>query len=251
VSVIDGLPSIELAALLDRSALQHRFDRKYVVTTTTAERLLERLRDRLLVLEIDGIRRFDYESWYFDTGRLRLYHDHRQGRRRRWKARTRAYLDSRECLFEVKLKGRRGATVKERLPHPFARRGELTPESRAFLADRLAAHYGGSPPPLRTVLGTRYARTTVTDRRDATRVTLDSRLSCAGLGRHVIAPPGTMLIEVKSLAVDTVADRALRSLGVRAVSVSKYCLAAAMLEPRLPANRWNRVLRQALGWQRI
>ena len=43
-------------------------------------------------------------------------------------------------------------------------------------------------------------------------------------------------------------DRALRSLGSRPVSLSKYCVGMAVLDPRLPANRWNRELRTYFDW---
>jgi hypothetical protein len=250
MTAVDALAPISLEALLERAALQHRLDRKYVVAVNTVERLLEQFGDRLAVLEIDARRRFGYESWYFDTADLRLFRDHRQGRRRRWKARTRAYLDSRECLFEAKLRGSRGATIKERTPHAFDRRDELTPDAQAFLTDRLAHHYGCAPPPLQPVLATRYVRSTLVDRRHTTRITLDSDLRCEGFGRMADAPRPSVLIEVKSAASDTVFDHTLRTLGVREASLSKYCVAAAMLDPRLPANRWNRVLRRSFGWDR-
>ena len=69
------------------------------------------------VLEIDGRRVFGYRSTYFDTPDLRLFRDHVQRRRRRYKCRTREY-DSGVRMFEVKLKGARGRTVKYRMPRP-------------------------------------------------------------------------------------------------------------------------------------
>jgi hypothetical protein len=251
VSRVDELPAIGLPELLERAALQSRFDRKYVVAEETVDSLLSRIGDRFLALEMDGRRRFRYESVYFDTRELMLYHDHRRGRRRRWKARTRSYLDSGQCLFEVKVQGRRAATVKERLPHLLARRSELTAEAQAFLADRLAHHYAEAPPPLEAVLSTSYRRATLAAREGTLRVTLDFGLCCAGAGgRHVRAPDGRVLVEVKSAAPRTAVDRALRDLGAREVSMSKYCLATAMLDPSVPANRWSRVLRQWLGRER-
>jgi hypothetical protein len=250
VSALDALPPIALPELLRRAALQYRLDRKYLVREVLAHRLIERLSDRVEALEIDGRRRFRYESCYFDTPHLRLYHDHRQGRRRRWKARTRSYLDSGECVFEVKLRGRRGATIKERASHRLARRSELTPSAEAFLARCLARHYGCAAPRMTAVLSTTYERATLAARDGAMRITLDSSLRCDGLGETVCAPPGLLVVEVKSVEVDTDADRALRALGAREVSMSKYCLAAAMLDPRLPANAWNRVLRE-LGRVRV
>ncbi|MFC7744428.1 hypothetical protein ACFQXA_31035 [Nocardiopsis composta] len=55
------------------------------------------------------------------------YRQHVQGRRRRFKARTRGYLDSGTASFEVKMEGARSATVKERTAHPVDRLDEFTP----------------------------------------------------------------------------------------------------------------------------
>ncbi|WP_230854391.1 VTC domain-containing protein [Arthrobacter terrae] len=68
-------------------------------------------------LEIGPRRVFEYESVYFDTPELEQFRAHRQGRRRRYKVRTRTYVDSGLCMFEVKFKGQRGQTVKHRMPY--------------------------------------------------------------------------------------------------------------------------------------
>lgn len=39
-------------------------------------------------------------------------------------------------------------------------------------------------------------------------------------------------------------------MGIRHLSMSKYCVGIALLHPHLPANRWNRVLRNHFDWDR-
>jgi hypothetical protein len=51
--------------------------------------------------------------------------------------RTRAYLDSGDCTFEVKLNGRRDETVKARLAYQLADHDRITSDAQAFLADQL------------------------------------------------------------------------------------------------------------------
>ena len=68
------------------------------------------------MLEISGIRSFRYESVYFDSPDLLTYRSHVQGRRKRFKVRSRSYMDTGECMFELKLKNRVGTTVKSRIP---------------------------------------------------------------------------------------------------------------------------------------
>ncbi len=101
------------------------------------------------VLQIDGQRVFDYESVYFDTDDFTLFRHHLQGRRRRYKVRTRTYLASGLCMFEVKLKGARGQTVKERIGHAFDDRTRMGPSDWHFLTELLAERYGIQPVPLR------------------------------------------------------------------------------------------------------
>jgi hypothetical protein len=124
---VAALPAASLAEVLERSALQARIDRKYLVPIERLAELAARLPATWAVLEIDGLRGFAYESVYFDTPDLLTYRQHLQGRRRRYKVRTRTYLDSGDCMFEVKLKGRRDETVKARLPYPVADRTCINP----------------------------------------------------------------------------------------------------------------------------
>lgn len=242
-----GLPSLTLAEVVDAASLQTRVDRKYLLTPADLDRLLDVLADRTAVLEIDGLRAFRYESVYFDTPRLDSYLGSAHGRRRRFKVRTRTYLDSGECVLEVKAPGGRGETVKERLPHPVGARDRLTVEADAFLRDH------GVPADaitvLRPTLTTSYRRTTLVDPAEGVRITCDTDLVCRGPRGRAARLPGTALVEVKGPGRPTVADRALWAAGHRPVRVSKYCTGLAALTPGLPAHRWNRTLRRHFGWE--
>ena len=116
-ALVDPIGLDELNALAE---LQTRVDRKYFVPADVFRRMIAELAGELRVLDIDGQRTFGYESVYFDTPDLSTYRAHVQRRRLRFKARTRTYTDSGLCMFEVKLTGARGETVKERVPHPRA-----------------------------------------------------------------------------------------------------------------------------------
>ena len=43
-------------------------------------------------------------------------------------------------------------------------------------------------------------------------------------------------------------DRSLWDMGIRPVSISKFGAGLAILEPSLPAAKWNRVLRHNFDW---
>jgi hypothetical protein len=243
-SAVAGLPAASLAEVMERAALQARVDRKYLVPVDRFAELVERLPSGWAVLEIERLRGFAYESVYFDTPDLLTYRQHLQGRRRRYKVRTRAYLDSGDCAFEVKLGGPRDQTVKARLPYPVAARDRLTADAREFLADQLLAAYGQPAPRLAARVVTAYQRTTLVDLRRGTRLTCDVDLVCSGAGRAATGLSHHVLVESKSPGPAADADTALRALGLRPVQLSKYCVAVALLHPDLRANPWHRTLRR-------
>jgi VTC domain len=241
---VAALPAASLAEVIERAALQIREDRKYMVPVDRFAELIARLPGAWAVLEIDLRRGFAYESVYFDTSDLLIYRQHVQGRRRRYKVRTRAYLDSGDCAFEVKLKDRREQTVKTRLPYPIADRAHLCPLARAFLADQLQAAYGQPAARLAARVTTTYRRTTLVDLERGTRLTCDVDLVCTGAGRVATGLSGHVLVETKSPGPRSEADAAPRGLGLRPVQMSKYCVAAALLHPGIRANPWYRTLRR-------
>ena len=176
-----------LAELNAAAGLLIRVDRKYLVPLTTAQGLVDALAGAARVLQIEGRRGFSYASTYFDTPDLDSYMLAARKRRRRFKIRTRSYLDSGSCFLEVKTRGPRGATVKRRVQCPPLDAGRLTPSGRDFIASRLADDV--TPPEraqrlaqaLEPVLITRYERTTFHLPEESARLTLDTRLAWIGL----------------------------------------------------------------------
>ena len=213
-------------------------------------------------------------------------------RRRRFKIRTRSYLDSGSCFLEVKTRGPRGATVKRRVQCPPLDAGRLTASGRDFIASRLADDV--APPErarrlaqaLEPVLITRYERTTLHLPEESARLTLDTRLAWIGLPprgapavgragsadgrggraggsgdaggraggagagcRHVpVRAAGALaVVETKTPAAPSAADRWLWAAGHRPAAVSKYATGMALLHPELPANKWHRILTRELA----
>lgn len=237
--------AISLADLEREAALQTRVDRKYVVDWETLTAVLTALVPGHRVLEIAGRRWFAYETTYFDTERLTALRAHVQGRRRRFKVRTRRYLDSDAQLLEVKLKGRRGETIKRRLAYDTAHPAAITDGGRAFLEAAVADAYPDlGVPELRAVLRNRYRRITLAG--GAQRLTIDFGLAFELDGAWVPGlDPGHVIVESKSLRGTGAADRALRNLHVRPVACSKYCVGMSLTRPDVhahavvgPLRRW-------------
>jgi hypothetical protein len=226
--VAEAFPAIGLDRLDAGAALRDRVDVKYVVPLEAFAALAGRLLPTHSALEIGGRRAFAYRSRYFDTPELRAFRDHIQQRRRRYKCRSREYLDSGAYAFEVKLKGLRGRTVKHRMAHDGH---ELSEAAVDFLRDCLDRAYGRPPDPgLRPALDVAYTRVTLAAPELGERVTCDFDLAFTGPGGAAgRLEPGMAIVESKSARGDARADRVLRELGHRPQpACSKYCLGVAL-----------------------
>ncbi len=235
---------ISLGEVISQAALQTRVDRKFLLTPAQFTRFADRLGEDFDVMDIDGRRVFGYESTYFDTFDFEQYRAHRQGRRRRYKVRSRSYVDTGLSMFEIKTKGLRGATVKHRMEQPLHAARHLNAATSAFLAEVLEREYAQSVPDLLPVLDSSYRRATFVDPVGGERVTADVELAY-GSGRRRVHGPELIVVETKTANGRGRCDQALAELGIREVSMSKYCIGVALLNPHLPANRWARLLRHS------
>jgi VTC domain-containing protein len=240
----EALRPIGLAELDACAALQRRVDVKYVVGLDVLAALVERLAPTHRVLEIDGRRRFSYATAYLDSPDLRCYRDHLQGRRRRFKCRTRRYLESGAQAFEVKLKGARGQTVKHRavVDGPV---DPLDPVLLAFLRARVREAYGRAPAALQETLWMRFERATLVAPERGERLTCDVGLAFAASDGAARLAEGTAIIESKSRGGAAIADAELRALGVRPVGgCSKYALGVALTHRGVKANPYRTLLQR-------
>lgn len=241
---LDALTPIGLPELMERAALQTRFDRKYVLPVDVARTLLAEIDPDTQILTINGIRSFAYESVYFDTPTLTSYLLTAHRRRRRFKVRTRTYVDSAECWLEVKLAGARGDTVKHRYPYQPDHGNNLVP-GREFVDAVLtresigdSGHWEFTP-----VLCTRYQRSTLYLPATASRVTIDTELVWQD-DQSTLVMPNLAVIETKTSAIASRVDRLLWQRGHRPVRISKYATGLAALRPDLPSVPWRRTLRR-------
>ncbi|ROS79062.1 polyphosphate polymerase domain-containing protein [Cellulomonas sp. PhB143] len=254
MNAVAGLVSVGLEALDAQAALQTRVDRKYVVPLSATDGILAELtatEPATAVLEIAGARSFGYESVYFDTPDLDSYHLTVRRRRRRFKVRTRAYLETGGCWLEVKTRGARGTTVKQRTACGADDRRRLTAHGRDFVAAVL--HDAGVAPvpvdELAPTLVTRYRRTTLLlGGATASRATIDTGLgwSLDDPARTTAGVDGLAVVETKTGSAASALDRVLWSRGHRPVRISKFGSGLATLRPELPSTPWNRVISRYL-----
>ena len=277
----EHLATTTLAELNSAAGLLTRVDRKYLVPLKSAQELVDGLAPDARVLAIDEQRRFSYASTYFDTPGLEAFMLAARKRRRRFKVRTRTYLDSGLCFLEVKTRGARGTTVKRRMGYHPDDASRLTGSGRAFVAACLASAGVTGPAAardvaaaLRPVLATTYERTTLHLPEAEARATIDTALTWRRLTPGVrtrtagvagtpqalrpahltaaiddgepVAVAGLAVVETKNPATPSPADRALWDAGHRPARISKYATGMALLHPELPANRWYRTLTHEL-----
>jgi hypothetical protein len=242
-SALEAIAPIGLDELVEKAELQTRVDRKYLMHVCHLAELVDALAPHSQVLDIDGRRLFDYESVYFDTPDLLAYRLAAHRRRRRFKVRTRSYVDSAQCWLEVKTRGARGSTVKHRLPYDPADRATVAP-GRWFVTSVLADQSirGVDDLVLSPTLVTRYLRSTFFLPVTASRVTIDTAMTWRG-NRAGVDLPDLAVVETKSGSTASVMDRLLWARGHRPVRVSKYATGLAALHPELPATPWRHTLR--------
>lgn len=239
-TVVAAAPAVGLAVLDDLAALQTRVDRKYVLTPAQATAALASVADRMAALEIGDVRCFSYRSLYFDTVDRRSYRAAATGRRRRFKVRVRRYVDAGTTVLEVKTRGGRGETVKQRIDYGDGALGALTDEGCAFVDGVVGDEGLGEL--LRPAIWTGYGRSTLVDPVDRSRVTIDVALESSRDGRAWTPLTGAVIVETKAAEAATPLDRVLWSMGCRPVAISKFAVAMALDDPSLPSAKWRRVL---------
>ncbi|EED32562.1 conserved hypothetical protein [gamma proteobacterium NOR5-3] len=227
--------------------MQTRVDNKYIADFGTVRSFAHSLNSDFAVLEIGGKREFTYRSCYYDDS-FRCYFDHHQGRRQRFKARTRQYVDGGGLtFFEVKLKGARGLTVKHRVESDFVVHPKIDGGHLQLLEDRYREQYRKSlEVDLRPSLLVAYKRYTLVALKGGERVTIDHQLRFSppqGKSLPIQLGDGFMIIETKSARGRGVSDKALESLGVKRESgCSKYCIGVNLIGGVDKYNAFGRTL---------
>jgi hypothetical protein len=239
-----GLRGATLTQVDAAAALQHRVDRKYLVPLATARWFVAVLAQTHHVLDLGGRRTTGYYSTYFDTPGLSAWRAHAQGRRRRWKVRTRLYAEDRLCRAEVKTKDGRGATVKHACTIQAEEYGRLGARATAFVDN---VFRGDGVPVAAASLSpaaeVRYVRAALADLDGGSRVTLDGRLSCHRGDAAAALDHDLVLVETKGGPRPAAADRLLIKLGAQPLSLSKYQVGQALLVPGLPDHDVRRLAR--------
>lgn len=237
--------SISLEELTQKAELLRRFDTKYIVPLTLIEDVFAALSDSTLILENDGMRTTSYVTAYFDSEDLHTYFDHLKERRKRFKIRTRYYTEPTNGFLEIKIKMPRGQTRKVRWPLDVSQAGAmLINDHKVLLNEALeSSSYQPISHQYRQTLTTTFSRTTLFDPITLERITIDFGLHAAVDGASLDLGHRHAIIEIKSPTQVGRTHRVFTQLGIRPISVSKYCVAMTALHPEHRGAPWREAAR--------
>ncbi len=228
--MIESFSPVSLEELERRAQVLTRFNKKYILPLQKIATILASLEQRFDILEINGNRHFSYETFYFDDDNASSYYDHHQGRRKRFKIRTRRYLDSKSCYLEVKLKYKRGCTVKRRMAYPAKFYGTLNQSAISFIKAQHLSLYGEEFDAVLTPsINMYFSRVTLIGKQGGERLTLDSDIRFCDGGKVIALPSDLLILEVKSAAIRGLSHRLLQQHHLHPIKrCSKYCIGMAM-----------------------
>ncbi|MBN1878004.1 MAG: polyphosphate polymerase domain-containing protein [Anaerolineae bacterium] len=232
--VLQRFSPISLAEM-DDVALLRRVDTKYVMSEAQLYQALAHLTEEYNVLSIAGRRLHHYQTLYFDTPDFNLYRQHHDGWHNRYKVRFRAYVDSDLAFLEVKHKTNKNVTVKHRV-----QTSEITTRVDAYAGDFLQTCFPYQVEGLEPKLWNTFQRMTLVSKHTIERLTLDIALGF-GYGDIHVTLPGVVIAEIKqegfSLTSDFIGQ--MRTLGVRPMGFSKYCMGVSLLYDQVKSNNFK------------
>ncbi|NNE54737.1 MAG: polyphosphate polymerase domain-containing protein, partial [Flavobacteriales bacterium] len=175
---LDQFDPITLAEM-DGVALMNRTDTKYVFGRDQLLKILEAVKDDYRILEIDGVRSSAYKTLYFDTPEMGFYRAHQNGKKNRYKVRSRKYVESDITFLEVKFKNNKGRTVKTRVNIDDFEL-DLSRESNDFIEQTSGTNFNLVPS-----LWNSFNRITLVNQELPERVTIDTQLAFEMGDEHV------------------------------------------------------------------
>ena len=185
-----------------------------------------------------------YETLYYDTADFDLYHRHHVGRSNRFKVRSRRYVESDLCFFEVKYRNNKGRTIKNRIRTPLIE--DHISENPARLLGELT---NLDPAKLQGTIWVNYQRATLVSKTTAERLTLDLALTFRTAHRSIEFSK-MVVAEVKREKANSPSPviAVLNERRIRTGSISKYCLGLISTHAGL---RKNNFVEQIRHFQRI
>ncbi|MCX8080550.1 MAG: polyphosphate polymerase domain-containing protein [Bacteroidia bacterium] len=225
----------------EKISFMDRVDQKYVFDISFLPELLEKCKENYRILEIAGIRNHAYNSLYFDTRELSMYHDHQRWKSNRYKIRIRTYSSGKiRSFLEIKFKNNKNQTSKKRIESNVNAQPLLTGQPAAFIESRTPYKCSDLEPQVR--IG--YFRATLAHSNMNERVTVDTCLSFIYEEKKIILN-NVVIAEVKKSAFSekTPFMSYLNEFRIKEGGLSKYCIGMALLHKNLKQNNFKEKIR--------
>ncbi|ESU27190.1 hypothetical protein FLJC2902T_21640 [Flavobacterium limnosediminis JC2902] len=231
---------------LDAVSLLNRTDCKYTLRGEDLLKIVPCLLEHYNVLEINGVRIFSYENNYFDTPDLQFFRDHHNGYVNRIKVRSRRYVESDLCFFEIKKKEKVDRTNKHREQLPYmisdideVRKNIIREYSRKAIDE------------VTLILKNNFSRITLVNNHFTERVTIDMNLHFID-DEHDIKFKKIAIVEVKQAksTQSSPLTTCLKYNNIREQSISKYIYGVISLMPTVKKNNFMPTLKKINKLQR-
>ena len=232
-NILAGYDSISLKEM-DAVKLMNRVDTKYMFHIDQLSEILNELQNDFRVLEINKTRLGRYETLYFDTEEYRLYLDHHNGKKNRFKIRKRRYLETGLSFFEIKRRNNKGRTLKERISQKESPE-MISGKSAALLQEFTAL----SPEMIRPALWILFSRITLVNKQMTLRLTIDVGLHFR-LGTKQKSYPELVIAELKQdFTAKSPFSEIMHKYHIQDTSISKYCLGIISLNEHIKHNNFK------------
>jgi hypothetical protein len=221
--------SVDLTA---ERALLKRVDTKFILKEDTALEVLDANRDNYKLLPAGDALAAVYKTLYFDTENLLFFHDHRRGRRLRYKVRIRNYPDRNVGFLEIKKRINPFHKEKYRVERQVGD-FSLTDNDMDFIYSKT-----GNAERLSLTIQMVFYRITLINSDANERVTFDYGLSLTS-GNKKIKMSGIVIVEIKQwpFTRSTKIMKIIKSKQIRGHSLSKYCAGIILTRPGVQSNR--------------
>jgi hypothetical protein len=239
-SIKDILTTFEPLSLQDSSdvRLLKRMDTKYLFPEALLSGMLTDLAEDYYVLDVDGLRMQRYKTRYFDTPDFKLYRQHHNGQRDRYKLRVRSYLDTDLDYLEVKRKDNHNWTQKSRMVSAEMAPSQ-SPAIHAFLESTFPVNGSAYVP---KIVNSFY-RIALVSKHNQERLSIDMDIRFISPSSQFTLP-GIAVAEVKQpeFSIHSAFIHKMRQVGRRPTSFSKYCVGIALAYPHLKRNKFKPLL---------
>ncbi len=245
-------PSISLEEMKS-VGLMNRTDTKFVTTRARLVSLLQLASGEYYVQEAQDTRINNYSTVYFDTPRCDMFRKHQNGKTNRQKLRIRLYKEWGATFLEIKTKDNHLRTDKKRIRiHPSGLAIEdktslekAAGDERKQCGEFVSKYLRYDADSLSEQIENRFRRITLVNRNKTERLTIDLDISFHNLKTDCrLTLDNIVIIELKRDGRKfSPVIAMLKSLRIKPMGFSKYCIGMAMTDPELPRNRIKQRLR--------